>query len=173
MSGLVHLYCGDGKGKTSAAVGLAVRAAGAGKRVLFVQFFKDGSSSEIPVLKSIKTVTVRVCNTVRGFYKNMEETEREQCGRDAAALLEECLEHSKTEADVLILDEAVSACNHAVISEETLLRFLQAKPSELEVVLTGRDPSPALLAAADYVTEMKKVRHPYDRGVPARRGIEF
>ncbi len=173
MSGFVHIYCGDGKGKTSAAVGLAVRAAGAGRRVLFAQFFKDGSSSEISVLKSIGNVTVLVCDTVRGFYKDMNETERTQCGRDAAAFLDVCLERAKTEADILILDEAISACNHAVISEEALLRFLKSRPLELEVVLTGREPSPALLEAADYVTEMKKRRHPYDRGVPARQGIEF
>ena len=72
-----------------------------------------------------------------------------------------------------MLDEAVSSCNHGVIDEGALLRFLKSRPARLEVVLTGREPSAALVEAADYVTEMKKVKHPFDAGIVARRGIEF
>ena len=173
MAGLIHIYCGDGKGKTTAAVGLAVRAAGAGRRVLFTQFFKNGDSSELSILRALETVEVLTCETRHGFWANMDGHERERAGRDYSALLDRALETARRGAGLLVLDEAVSACNHGVIEEEKLLDFLRGKPAELEVVLTGRDPSAALMERADYVTEMKKLRHPYDRGVGARRGIEF
>lgn len=173
MAGLVHIYCGDGKGKTSAAVGLTVRAAGADRRVLFVQFLKNGDSSELFILRALEKVEVFVCDARHGFLWKMGENERAQAKQDYSALLEAALEKARRGVDLLVLDEAVSACNLGVIEEKKLLDFLREKPSELEVVLTGRYPSAALLQRADYVTEMKKLRHPYDRGVGARRGIEF
>ena len=173
MGGLIHVYCGDGKGKTTAAVGLAVRAAGAGKRVLFAQFFKNGASSEIAALRSLPNVETEICEAPHGFFRDMDALEREQARDDYTALLNGVLERARRGAGVLVLDEATSACNYQMISETALLGFLRTKPEELEVVLTGRDPSAALLDAADYVTEMVKRKHPYDRGIQARRGIEF
>lgn len=173
MPGLIHIYCGDGKGKTTAAVGLSVRAAGAGKRVLFAQFFKDGSSSEIKILEQLPQVQTDICKTHYGFYKRMDEVERGQARRDYTALLEDVLEKARDAADLLVLDEVISACNHGMVPENRLLEFLEGKPKNLEVVLTGRGPSQALVAMADYVTEMKKEKHPFDRGIPARKGIEF
>ena len=173
MAGLVHIYCGDGKGKTSAAVGLTVRAAGAGRRVLFTQFLKNGDSSELSVLRALENVEVFVCDARHGFLWKMGENERAQAKQDYSALLEAALEKARRGVDLLVLDEAVSACNLGVIEEKKLLDFLREKPSELEVVLTGRYPSVALLQRADYVTEMNKLRHPYDRGVGARPGIEY
>lgn len=173
MPGLIHIYCGDGKGKTTAAVGLSVRAAGAGKRVLFAQFFKNGSSSEIRVLEQLPKVETDICRTHYGFYKRMNAEERGRAQRDYTALLEDALEKARDGVDLLVLDEVVSACNHQMVPEERLAAFLKQKPEELEVVLTGRGPSGALLELADYVTEMRKEKHPYDRGIQARRGIEF
>lgn len=172
MSGLIHLYCGDGKGKTSAAAGLALRAAGAGKRVLFTQFMKDGSSSEIGVLRGIENISVLLCKKPYGFYWNMTAQQRVQAKADYARLLREALQQS-AEVELLVLDEIVSACNRGVVEEAYLVDFLKSKPERLEIVLTGRDPSETLIACADYVTEMKKIKHPYDRGIAARRGIEF
>jgi cob(I)alamin adenosyltransferase len=172
MRALVHLYCGDGKGKTTAAVGLTVRAAGAGKRVLFTQFFKPGNSSEIAVLRTLPNVTTCHADTVQGFFRSMSPAQRAQAARDYTALLRDVLARA-AEFDLLVLDEAVSACNHGVIPEAELLDFLDRRPETTEVVLTGREPSEALLARADYVTEMCKRRHPFDAGVAARRGIEF
>ena len=157
MQGLIHLYFGDGKGKTTAAVGLSVRAAGAGKRVLFAQFLKDGSSSELNVLRALQNVEVACCTQNFGFFKAMD-------GQTKAAA---------QKAYSALLDEAVAACNHGLIEEATLIDFLRGRPKALEVVLTGRDPSQHLLDAADYVTEMRKRKHPFDRGIAARRGIEF
>lgn len=171
MKGLVHLYCGDGKGKTTAAVGLAVRAAGAGKRVVFAQFLKDGSSSELRVLRELPEVAVMHCQTVRGWYRRMDDGERRQAGQDYRAFLEEVL--SRAEAcDLLILDEAAAACRYGLIDEGTLAVFLR-REDRPETVITGREPPEALLELADYITEMKKRRHPYDRGILAREGIEY
>lgn len=173
MPGLIHIYCGDGKGKTTAAVGLTIRAAGAGKRVLFAQFFKNGNSSEIKILEQLQQVETDICRTHYGFYKRMNAEERCQAQQDYTALLGDALEKARCGIDLLVLDEVISACNHEIVPESCVRSFLEGKPEELEVVLTGRNPSEALLALADYVTEMKKGKHPYDRGVPARRGIEF
>lgn len=172
MPGLIHLYCGDGKGKTTAALGLALRAAGAGKQVVFTQFFKDGSSSEIGPLAALPGVRVFHADTVRGFYRNMTPTQREQAGKDYTALFR-LVTQAAQEADLLILDEIVSACNRGVVPEKLVTDFLREKPARLEVVLTGRNPSAALLKLADYITEMRKLRHPFDRGIGARKGIEF
>lgn len=172
MAGLIHLYCGDGKGKTSAAVGLAVRASGAGKRVIFTQFFKDGSSSEIESLKRLSGIRTIHANTVKGFYHAMSPEQREQAREDYTALFRQVTDAAR-DADLLILDEIVSACNRGVVPETLVMDFLRCKPQQLEVVLTGRDPSPGLTELADYITEMRKLRHPFDRGIPARKGIEF
>ena len=172
MQGLVHLYCGDGKGKSTAAVGLSVRASGAGLPVVFAQFFKDGSSSEIGVLRSLPGVRVLVCERYFGRFRNISEEARAEAVKAYGDLLEEALA-AAGERGLLVLDEAVSACGHGVISEEKLLAFLRDKPAELEVVLTGREPSQGLYDAADYITRMEKLRHPFDVGIPARKGIEF
>ena len=102
----------------------------------------------------------------------MSEEEKENAAKDYGELLEKALSEAP-DADLLVLDEAISSCNHKMISEERLLDFFENKPKELEVVLTGRNPSERLLSMADYVTEMNKIKHPYDKGTPARKGIEF
>ena len=172
MAGLIHLYCGDGKGKTTAAVGLAVRASGAGKQVIFTQFFKDGASSEVAALKSLPGIRTLHAQTVKGFYRSMTPEQRVKAREDYTALFRQVTAAAR-DADLLILDEIVSACNRGVVPETLVTDFLRQKPFRLEVVLTGRNPSPALTALADYITEMRKLRHPYDRGVAARKGIEF
>ena len=172
MPGLIHLYCGDGKGKSTAAVGLSIRAAGAGMKVVFCQFFKDGTSSELKVLRSLPEAEVLVCERHFGRFRNMSEEEKAEAKEAYSALLEAAIAKAAG-AGLLVLDEAVSACNHGILSEERLLAFLRSKPEGLEVVLTGRNPSEALQSAADYVTEMRKLRHPFDWGIAAREGIEY
>lgn len=171
--GLIHLYCGNGKGKTTAAIGLSVRCAGAGGRVIFTQFFKDGTSSELKVLEGLPGLRVLVCRELFGFYRRMSEETRARAREAYTALLDSALAAAGEGAELLVLDEAVSALNHGMIPAEKLLDFLDHKPRDLEVVLTGREPPEALQARADYITEMVKRRHPFDQGIAARRGIEF
>lgn len=173
MSGLIHIYSGDGKGKTTAAAGLAIRAAGAGKKVVFSQFLKDGCSSEIKILKDIKNINVCVCCKPRGFVINMTDIERQEAKCDFEGLFDKALSLAENGADLLIFDEIISSCNLDIVCEKKLVEFLKNKPEKLEVVLTGRDPSSALVEMADYVTEMKKIKHPFDNGVNAREGIEY
>ena len=172
MKGLIHLYCGEGKGKTTAAMGLALRTAGAGKRVRVLQFFKDGSSSEVRALGRFDNVDVVAHRRQFGFFWTLSDAEKEEARVYYTGLLEEVMAESGA-YDLLVLDEAMSACTNRVIDEGRLLALLADKPEELEVVLTGRDPSQTMIDRADYVTEMKKIKHPFDRGVPARRGVEF
>lgn len=172
MSGLVHIYCGDGKGKTTAALGLALRAAGSGKSVLLLQFFKDGKSSEFAALSHVPGIEAAMQTRTFGFSWTLSDGEKEEARAYYSGLLEEAFRRGGA-FDLLVLDEAMSACTTGMIDEARLLELLNKKPAELEVVLTGRNPPQALVDAADYVTEMKKVKHPYERGVAARRGIEY
>ena len=173
MAGLIHIYCGEGKGKTSAALGLALRAAGAGMQALFVQFLKDGSSSEMSMLEKLGIETA-CCPHLRKFVFQMTVEERLRAGEEYSRLLTAAISRCREEGfGLLVLDEVLPACNLGLVSETALADFLRSKPRELEVALTGREPSPALLELADYVTEMKKHKHPYDRGLQARKGIEF
>ena len=173
MAGLIHIYCGDGKGKTTAAAGLAVRALGAGKQVVFSQFLKNGKSSEISILNGLKNIYIYSSGTHTGFYKDLNDEERRKTKRDFRELFESVIKRAQNGIQLLVLDEIIPACNLEIIDEKSLTEFLKNKPEELEVVLTGRNPSQNLLSAADYITEMKKIRHPYDKGITARYGIEF
>jgi len=169
---MIHIYCGDGKGKTTAAMGLALRAAGSGKKVLLLQFFKDGNSSEFRSLEQVKGIEVIPQTKSVGFIWTLSEQEKEEARTYYTDLLERALARA-AEFDLLVLDEAMSALSTGMIDEGRLLAFLDGKPGELEVVLTGRDPSQAMVDRADYVTEMRKIKHPFDQGTAARRGIEF
>ena len=170
--GLIHIYCGDGKGKTTAAVGLSIRAAGCGRRVVFAQFFKDGNSGECCVLEKLPNIIFLRPEKSFGFFWTLSEAEKAAARAFYTAHLQKALNLARG-AHQLVLYEAMSACAHGMLDEEALLAFLRTKPEGLEVVLTGRDPSPAMQDAADYVTEMKKIKHPFDRGIPARKGVEF
>ena len=173
MAGLIHIYCGDGKGKTTAAIGLSIRALGAGKRVIFAQFLKNGTSSDMNILKGLKYAYTYSLSTHRGFYNNQNDEERKLTKRESRELFDNVIKQSQNGIQLLVLDEMISACNHEIINEKSLTEFLKNKPEELEVVITGRKPSQNLLDMADYITEMKKMKHPYDEGIKARYGIEF
>lgn len=172
-TGLVHIYTGDGKGKTTAAVGLAVRCAGAGGKVLFSRFLKSNDSGELNVLSKIPGITVmdnpKVFHMIHLKGKVPE---------GAAEYYKERFEGTVSEAmkgeyDLLVMDEIIATVNYGFVSVSELLDFLKEKPRNLETVLTGRDPAAQLLEAADYVSEIKKVKHPFDKGIVAREGIEY
>lgn len=174
MKGYVHIYCGDGKGKTSASIGLAVRAAGRGRKVLFVRFLKKEDSGEVEVLRGIPGIVVTPCDREFGFVFRMKPEQR----KEAKAYFTErfrcaCKESISGGNDVLVLDELVGACNSGMVPEEEAVEFLKNRPDGLEVVLTGRDPSGRLIELADYVSEIRAEKHPFRQGVGAREGIEY
>lgn len=170
-TGLIHLYCGDGKGKTTAAMGLALRAAAHGLPVVITQFLKDGTSGECQILRGLPGVTVLAANPCGKFSFQMNESERAETADCLTRLFREAVDRAESPG-LLILDEVCAAVSCGFLKEDEIVRFLGAKPASLEVVLTGRDPSEKLCEKADYITEMKKRRHPYDKGIAAREGIE-
>jgi cob(I)alamin adenosyltransferase len=174
VNGLVHLYTGDGKGKTTAAIGLAVRANGQGRRVVIAQFLKGRDSGELRGLAALAGVAVFRLSRDYGFVRAMDASALEQVRREHDAILSR-VENlvAAGDCDLLVLDEATAACRHGLLDSGRLLRLLDARPRHAEVVLTGRDAPAALAERADYITEMRKVKHPFDRGVPAREGIEW
>lgn len=169
MTGLVHLYWGEGKGKTTAAMGLALRALGAGRRVVIVQFLKGRQTGEIPLLEQLGAQVLRG-KAGQKFSFQMDEEER----AETRALQTEHLGRALAlEADLLVLDEACAAWRKDLVDRELLRRAVLDRPQGREVVLTGRNPPDWMREAADYSTEMKCHRHPFERGIPARQGVEF
>lgn len=172
-TGMIHIYEGNGKGKTTAAVGLSVRFAGNGGKVLFTQFLKRNDSGELAVLEQIENICLLRCEKSFGFTFRMTPEERTEASAYYNTHLEKTLaEAVKSQTGLLVLDEVLDAYNSDMIKHPVLLNFLREKPQEMEVVLTGRNPAEELLELADYVTYMEKRKHPYDRGVRARQGIE-
>ncbi len=169
---MIHIYFGEGKGKTTAATGLAARAAGSGMKVLFVQFFKDGSSGEVKSLKALENITFFYPDTYNGRYATMTDDQREVTKRSYTEAMKKAIGMAK-DFDLIVLDEAVSVFSYGFIDRDELLSFLKDNREAKEIVLTGRDPARQLLELADYATEMKKHRHPFDRGIAAREGIEY
>lgn len=171
--GLIHIYCGDGKGKTTAAMGLAVRAAGRDKKVLITQFLKDNTSGEIGVLESIKNITVIKGNPVTKFFKFMSPEEQNITKIEHIERFENVIKKAVSENyDILIMDEIIAGMNLELISLDKVIDFLKNKPENLEVVMTGRNPDERLIELADYVSEIKAVKHPYEKGITSRIGIE-
>ncbi len=173
MFGLIHIYCGDGKGKTTAAVGLAVRCAGRGNKVLLVQFLKSRDSGELYSLAKLPDIEVIRGKESKKFTFQMNEEERHALLIEHNKMFEQVLAKIKNGGySLLILDEVIGALNAKVFEMPKLIEFLRHKPENLEVVLTGRNPAPELVEIADYVSEMRKVKHPMDKGIMAREGIE-
>lgn len=174
MKGYIHIYCGDGKGKTTAAVGLAVRAAGRRKKVLVSRFLKTDDSGEVAVLDRIPGITVVPCRKTFGFYFRMTEKQKVEAKEYYSQMFDKVWKWAAEDSfDVLILDEIMAACNYGLVDEEKVQKALAEKPEKLEVVMTGRNPSEGFLKLADYVSEIQKKKHPFDEGVAAREGIEY
>lgn len=173
MFGLIHIYCGDGKGKTTTAVGLAVRCAGRGNKVLLVQFLKSRDSGELYSLAKLPDIEVMRGKESKKFTFQMNEEEKHALLIEHNKMFEQVLAKIKNGGySLLILDEVIGALNAKVFEMPKLIEFLRHKPENLEVVLTGRNPAPELVEIADYVSEMRKVKHPMDKGIMAREGIE-
>lgn len=167
--GLLHLYWGDGKGKTTAAMGLALRALGSGKQVVIVQFLKGGKSGEIPLLERLGAKIYRG-KAGQKFVFQMNDAEKAATRELQNANLRAAQQEP---ADLLILDEAGSAWELDMVDKELLKAVVLERPAEQECVLTAHGAPDWMLETADYSTEMKCHRHPYQKGIAAREGIEY
>ena len=169
--GLVHIYTGNGKGKTTAAFGLAFRAAGRGLSVLIVQFLKPsvGYGEQLACGKFPNVELL--CLGLDHFVSKNPKQEDIDTARSALDKTLELMRSGKY--DIVIMDEAINAVRMKLIPDTDLIDALKSRPAHIEVVMTGRGITPALEEYADYVTEMKLVKHPYDRGIQARAGVKF
>ncbi len=182
--GLVQVYTGDGKGKTTAALGLALRAVGHGLRVCFVQFAKsdrdigEGRAAEFlsPAFELHAFASPRWGDPSQAppdtpwWLLPPSEEDRRQA-QEGLAFAQRVLAGS--DYDLVVLDEIFAALAHGLVTLPQVLQLIEAKPSHMELVLTGRNVPLEIVEAADLVTEMKAVKHPFARGVAARRGIEY
>ena len=172
--GLLHLYYGDGKGKTTAAIGLAVRAAGSKMKVLFVQFLKTEFSGERHILSHTENVTLTFCPLELKFTFDMDDKEKAQAAKIFKGIFDNAVTTALTEKyDMVVLDEVFEAINAHMLSESEVYEFITNAPSSMEIVMTGHNPPQKFMDCADYITEFKKIKHPYDRGITGRIGIEF
>jgi len=170
MTGYVQIYTGNGKGKTTAALGLALRGAGAGYRVFIGQFIKSGDFSEIRALKRFSDlITVRQYGLGR-FIKGKPSAEDLRQAQSGLNELQQIV--GSGDYQVVIIDEGNVAITCELIRENDLLNLIERRHPQTELVITGRGATPQVMAAADLVTEMRPVKHYYETGVPARTGIE-
>ena len=172
--GLIHLYTGEGKGKTTAALGLLLRANGCGMRTVLAQFLKGRETGEIKALESLKNVVVMRHTQELGFLSSAnEQTIEEIISQNNANLTKVFRLIDDGLCDMLVLDEICAAYTNSALDTEMVDRLIMEKPFSLELVLTGRNAPQHFIENADYVTEFVKHKHPYDDGISARKGIEY
>ena len=169
---MIHIYCGDGKGKTTAALGLICRHVGAGGNAVLAQFLKSLPTGELATLEKLGVPVYRN-DLPHGFFPNMNEEMKARVREMHDQTLAEVTRLTRTNAcTLLVLDELCAALSLGLIDREKVLSLLDDH-GNAELVITGRDPEEALSCRADYITEMKLIKHPYEKGVLARKGIEF
>lgn len=167
--GLVHIYTGNGKGKTTCAFGLAVRCAGHGNKVVVYQFLKATPTGEVCSCEKLNIEIKRVAPTDK-FWIGMSDEEKASTIRETENALAHIFD---TPCDLLILDEVICATDIGIISTEKLIEIIKNKPSSTELVLTGRNMPAELAEYADYISEINCIKHPYEKDICAREGIEF
>lgn len=174
--GLVIVHTGNGKGKTTAALGLAMRAWGDGMRVLILQFIKGGwKYGELKTIAALAKIDnrIKVEQCGLGFTKNDSHDKVQHIEMAKMALDKARSAIASKEWDLIILDEINYAVKFDLITAADVLKLIADKPAELHLVLTGRDAKAEIIAQADLVTEMKLIKHPYEKGIKAQQGIEF
>lgn len=180
---MIHMYSGDGKGKTSIAIGMAVRMAGAGKEVLFTQFMKGNESSEIRILESIPGVKVLKVKNNYGFFGHMSDEDKLEITEKHNEILEEVLRtvrhFSRIDPEgngpelLIVLDEITYPCRCDLVDEEILRTILEETPETVELVMTGRNPKEFMVKHSDYWSDLEMRKHPYEKNIVARYGVEF
>ncbi|WP_455529910.1 cob(I)yrinic acid a,c-diamide adenosyltransferase [Ruminococcus sp.] len=171
---MLHIYCGNGKGKTTAAIGLTIRANGSGMKTAFFQFLKNGSSSEIGILEKLENNTVICCTKCTKFTFQMNDQEKQAISKvHTDMLMKACSLIENEGTQLIILDEFLDAYNKKLIDTVLADSFIKDCSDKAEIVITGREPPEHFMKAADYITEMKAVKHPFNNGISARKGIEY
>ncbi len=173
-TGLVHVYTGDGKGKSTAALGQVVRSLGYGMRVYIVQFLKskDWYSGELSSLSKFDGVAIVRYNQVHPIFD--PKIDVNELRASVAKALSEARDAMLSENyDIIVLDEINNAVSDGFVDVKEVVDFILSKPKQVELILTGRNAAKDIVALADYVTEMKCIKHPFEKGISARRGIEF
>ncbi len=169
--GLIQVYTGNGKGKTTASLGLALRACGHGYKVAMVQFMKKNESyGEVQASKYLPGFSLYQFGRNVFVRRNPDQIDIE-LAKEGLSFAKEIME--KEEYDIIILDEINVAVDYGLLTEEEVLKFLDFKPENIELILTGRYAKDSIVKRADLVTEMKEIKHPYEKGIMAREGIEF
>ena len=167
---MIQIYTGNGKGKTTAALGLAIRAAGAGKKVYICQFIKGKPYSELTCLKKIKNITIEQCGRGRFIRNSPSQTDIKLAQKGIANVRQHILNRK---FDVVILDEINCALEVKLLKLTDILELTNITPRSIELVLTGRNACLELIHAADLVSEVRQIKHYYQKGTKARLGIEF
>ena len=171
---MLHIYCGNGKGKTTAALGLAVRTLGHGKSAYLAQFLKSDVSGELLFFADVPNMTILPNPDRIKFIFQMSEEEKLQCRADCTARFHRMVQDVEEKQPFLvILDELLDVTECGMLAEEELLAFLRQHATQREIVLTGRRYTPALEELAHYITRMDKVKHPFDQGQSGRKGVEY
>lgn len=177
---MLHIYYGDGKGKSTAAFGLCVRAAGSGYSVIIAQFLKSRKVGELNSFEKLDNVTLLRGNLENVFSFQMNDEQKAHALSEHNALFRRAVDLFENQArsgvkTLLVLDEASGAISEKLLDFSPVLEFIKTfkVADNLEIVVTGRNPPDELLELGDYITEMKKHKHPYDSGVKMRKGIEF
>ena len=169
--GYIHVYTGSGKGKTTSAIGLGIRATGGGLKVHMVQFMKGRKYSELVTLDKIKNFTYSQHGRDEFVNKDNPEQIDIDLAQEGFSKAKELINNNKY--DMIILDEINVAVDFNLISLDEVLKLIDEKPEKLELVLTGRYAHPEIQKFSDYVTEMLEIKHPYQEGIEARKGIDF
>lgn len=173
-NGLIHVYTGDGKGKTTSAIGLATRALGHGQRVCYCSFHKQPEKYGYNEMQSLKKLGATVLNFAKGhphLNKSLDENVIRRETHEAVSHIQETL--FAEGYDLMVLDEINISVRDGYLEEAQLLDLIKSKPENLELVLTGRGATPSVIELADYVSEIRKIKHPYDRKIRSREGIEY
>lgn len=173
--GLIQVYTGDGKGKTTAAIGQGIRALGSGNKVYMIQFLKSSDTGELKTLKLLEPhFKLFRFERKRGFVWTLNSEEMEELKKDIERAFSFALEAlEKKLCDILILDEIMGVLSNSLLTVNQVTELLDGKPENIEVILTGRNVPEDILKRAHYVSEINCVKHPFQKGIEARPGIEF
>ncbi|WP_026477743.1 cob(I)yrinic acid a,c-diamide adenosyltransferase [Alkaliphilus transvaalensis] len=172
--GLIHIYTGDGKGKTTAAIGQGTRTAGGGYKVLMTQFLKGDDTGEInSIEKMAPNFKIKRFAGIRNFYRNLSDEGKQQVkveAKEGIAYIKKALQEETY--NLIIMDEIMAVLYNEILEVTEVVDLLKSKPEHVEMILTGRNAPIELVELADYVTEMKMIKHPFQKGIYARKGIE-